>query len=396
MTYLCSFLAVATTNLVATALSDADASASASRLEEVFGTATRLALLCGIVSAALQMGLGRSVLARYTAARSAAVVGPAYTYVRVRALGAPAALLARVSTATCLASKDPQTPLLAVAASGALNLILDLILVSVFGLGIGGAAWATVVSEVACAAFVLRAVRAKLGLRRRASDETDLNGWKRRLLNGRSLLPARAEVAIYAAFARPLLVTLAGKIATYSALAHVATCVSVVGTAAHRVLMCVYWFTWPFAEVCSQVGQAFLPGMRSVRPLLRKLLSFGAAVGIACGCMAGGVLAWAPQLFTSDVAVSAAIQSLAPLVTACIATLALMCAMEGALLATRQLGFLSTFYAVNAVSMVAAFAVVERLGLGLHAAWGCMLVFQLVRLAAFGVRLRLGPGQVLN
>ena len=41
------------------------------------------------------------------------------------------------------------------------------------------------------------------------------------------------------------------------------------------------------------------------------------------------------------------------------------------------------------VAMVAAFQAVERIfGGGLKAAWGCMLAFQLGRLAAFGLRLR--------
>ena len=74
----------------------------------------------------------------------------------------------------------------------------------------------------------------------------------------------------------------------------------------------------------------------------------------------------------------------------CVACLAPMCVMEGALLATRQLSFLSAFYAFNAAAMVAAFAAVERLGLGLGAAWCCMLAFQGVRLATFGLRLRRG------
>ena len=76
------------------------------------------------------------------------------------------------------------------------------------------------------------------------------------------------------------MLTTAGKIATYSSLAHVATTVSVAGTAAHRVLMCVYWFMWPFAETWSQVAHAFLPGSAHARFLVRKLLTCGAAVGL--------------------------------------------------------------------------------------------------------------------
>ena len=178
MSYLFSFLSVATTNLVATALSDSAGADSVSgggnshELARIFGSAVRLAVLCGLISALLQATFGRAVLARYTAARSAALVSPAYTYVRIRALGAPAALLVRVGTATCLALKDPLSPLLAVAMGGALNLALDVLLVSKLGRGIGGAAWATVASEAVCAVLVLRAVVFKLAPRAQLGSET--------------------------------------------------------------------------------------------------------------------------------------------------------------------------------------------------------------------------------
>ena len=208
MSYLCSFLGVATTNLVATEFAapqegtaDADGTAEqkgggGSRrdaLAQIFGSGARLAALCGVVSALLQLSFGRAVLCLYTDARSAALVAPAFEYVRIRALGAPAALLARVGTAACLALKDPLTPLLAVAASGLLNLALDVLLVSVLGFGIGGAAWATLVSEAACAAIVLRAVRLKLALAAVPQQETmQASKLPARL---RSLLPPRAAVA---------------------------------------------------------------------------------------------------------------------------------------------------------------------------------------------------------
>lgn len=53
------------------------------------------------------------------------------------------------------------------------------------------------------------------------------------------------------------------------------------------------------------------------------------------------------------------------------------------LLAMRRLAFLSRFYTVNA--LVTAFKVVEHLGLGLHAAWSCMLAFSVVRVCVFGL-----------
>ena len=58
------------------------------------------------------------------------------------------------------------------------------------------------------------------------------------------------------------------------------------------------------------------------------------------------------------------------------------------LLAMRRLAFLSRFYTVNAIALVTAFKVVEHLGLGLHAAWSCMLAFSVVgilRVCVFGL-----------
>ena len=217
LAYFCSFLSVATTNMIATARAENGDPAP------IFGTAVRLAVLCGLASACAQIAGGRWVLTRYTAAESAAVVQPAYEYVRARACGAPFALLIKVSIASRLAAKDAATPLVAVAGAGVLNLAGDLLCVPAFG--VAGAAWATVASEAACACFLLRRSRLPGGAARR-------------------LLPSRADVARFAVFAKPLLVTLAGKIATYSSLAHVATAAGVASTAAHRVLMCVYWFFW--------------------------------------------------------------------------------------------------------------------------------------------------------
>ncbi len=152
--------------------------------------------------------------------------------------------------------------------------------------------------------------------------------------------------------------------------------------------MGLYWAFWPFAEVGSQIGQAFLPGARQKWPLTRRLLRVGVSVGAGSALAATAALYSSGALFTADAAVVQRLRGLAPLAAACVACLAPMCACEGAVLADRDLGFLSTFYAINAAAMVTAFSVIERVGLGIGAAWTCMLAFQLARLGAFGLRLR--------
>ena len=149
-------------------------------------------------------------------------MAPAFAYARVRAVGAPFALLCKVSTACCLASKDAITPLLALLAGGVINLGLDILLVCGLGQGVAGAAAATVVSEALVAAALLTSARRRLPTISKVA---------------RRLLPSRGEVKTFARYARPLVVTLLGKIAAYSTLAHVATADSVEATAAHRTRM---------------------------------------------------------------------------------------------------------------------------------------------------------------
>ena len=197
--YLFSFLSVATTNLIATALADDE------DVSSLFASAVRLAVVCGVASASAQLLFGRQLLARYTAKQSAAIVGPAFAYARVRAVGAPFALLCKVSTAACLASKDAITPLLALLAGGVINLGLDIILVCGLGCGVAGAAAATVVSEALVAAALLTSARRRLPTISKAAQR---------------LLPSKGEVKTFARYARPLVVTLLGKIAAYSTLAH--------------------------------------------------------------------------------------------------------------------------------------------------------------------------------
>ena len=387
--YLFSFLSVATTNLVATQLAANETSA----VNETLATGTRLALLCGGASAAFQCALGRPLLSRYTAARSAALVPSAYAYVRVRALGAPAALLSRVCIATCLATKDSLAPLGVICLSGGVNLLLTLALVP--SMGIGGAALATDVAEAVGAAAIVVVVKRKLRQLISPSREYLRTSCVRFEAWVRAQLAPWARARVFVAYARPLLLVLLGKIATYSMLAHVATTAGVALTAAHRILMSVYWFAWPFAEVLSQVAQVYLPGRttRSSTPLRRTLRRAGVATGAASAAASAALLVLAPTAFTTDAAVAHAIRALVPLHAACIAQLGLMCSMEGTLLARRELAFLSQFYTLNAVAMVSAFAAIERLGLKLRAAWGAMLVFQLARLFAFALRLRRTSGE---
>ena len=64
-------------------------------------------------------------------------------------------VVASVAQAVLVGMKDTKAPMLAVAVAACLNLGGDFLLVSRMGLGLAGAAWATVASQVCAAALLL-------------------------------------------------------------------------------------------------------------------------------------------------------------------------------------------------------------------------------------------------
>ncbi|XP_020996319.1 protein DETOXIFICATION 44, chloroplastic isoform X2 [Arachis duranensis] len=81
--------------------------------------------------------------------------GPAENFLMLRAFAAPAIVIALAAQGTFRGFKDTKTPLYAVGAGNVLNAILDPILIFFFGLGISGAAVATVISEYLIAFILL-------------------------------------------------------------------------------------------------------------------------------------------------------------------------------------------------------------------------------------------------
>ena len=148
--YLFSFLSVATTNLIATALAeDKD-------VAPLFSSAVRLALLCGVASASAQAPLRQSSSSHDTRQSAGESWGRRFVYDARARSWAPFALLCKVSTAFCLASKDASLRSWPCSRARVINLGLDILLVCGLGRGVAGAAAATVVSEALVAAALSR------------------------------------------------------------------------------------------------------------------------------------------------------------------------------------------------------------------------------------------------
>jgi len=85
------------------------------------------------------------------------VVAPAVDYLRIRALAAPVVLCIIVSQSGLLAQKKSVRPAIAILAAAVVNVTLDIVLIKWGGMGIRGAAIATVISQYLCFAALLPA-----------------------------------------------------------------------------------------------------------------------------------------------------------------------------------------------------------------------------------------------
>ena len=356
-----TFLAVATTSLVARARARGDTARAQSALAE----ALVIASACGFALCTVLLLLAPQLIALYAGASATPdVLRPAVAYSTVRALGMPFALVTSVAQAACLAAKAPRLPLLTIAVAAVVNLLGDFVLCVVLPFGAAGAAWATVASQAFAAVVITSQLRVQAP------------GGQPSLLGAQRLSwPPRPEAVLrFARIGGPVCVLIAIKILLISVgITSAAARLSPTASAVHAVMMTLLVFSGTFGDGISQAAQSFLPAMLG-RPTAalsfsRLLLATASIIGLGnCAC-AGVLPVLAPGLFTTSAAVSEGMRNLAPVMCAALVLHCTSMATEGLLvrrvatlslcvagisdgcmlqLAGRDLRFLLISYARNA------------------------------------------------
>src|SRR5690606_28383036 len=154
-----NFLAYGTTPMVARAVGSGDR-VRAGRLAV---EALTLAVVAGAMATAVLQLLAVPIVRAMGA--TGELVAPAVEYLRIRALAGPAVLIITASNGIFRGWQDTRTPFLVALVVNAVNLVLDPILIFGVGLGLRGAAIATVVAQWTGAAAFLWLI---LGARREA------------------------------------------------------------------------------------------------------------------------------------------------------------------------------------------------------------------------------------
>jgi len=427
-----SFLYVATTNMVATSSrgggtegqqqdgkGTSENRSNSSINNDTTTTTTRvlgalrLSLFVGAaLGACLFLGAGpllRLLIGVDTShALDPAIFASALRYVRIRALGMPAAALIGTAQSACLGLQDARSPLQLILAASGVNLVLDVLLVghpNAWVGGAAGAAWATIVSQYVAIGLFFRYLGQSGG--GGTVDETDAPKplHTRGLLAGKLSLrnlfrrPDTKTTALFAPYVVPVTTTQVGRCSTYIAMGHVvSSSLGAVSMAANQIITAIFYTLIPIADSLSLTAQSFLPSVvaqtpsrersAALRGTTRNLLKVAGLLGV----LLAGIVACIPmgcRLFTTDAAVTALVRRIVPVLFVIFSLHGVFCGSEGILLAEKDLTFLGRMYAVY-------FTVVPYLMLRLKTAakkgssnvdltsvWNLFLAYQLVRITVW-------------
>lgn len=373
--YLFTFLAVATTNLLAGALADGDKTKS----QTVVSHALAIALGAGIVVMLLIEFGGKAMLAATVGADGPLLIPVALKYTNIRALGAPFVLMSMVAQASLLGAKDSVTPLVVTIAAAMINFILDVGLVSYGKCGIAGAAVATVIAEIVGTFVLLRALKRSQG--------------PRRLYPFIWLSSPFQDITKFFSFAGPVFFALFGKSLCYTSLGIAAQMMGTVPLAAHQVMLRCFFFFTTFGDSLSTTAQAFLPGFLvnnnrlAIGKVVRRLVLISVGVGGLNAALAGLIPSYFPGLFTTSTDIIREMHLIAPWLSASALAHACTMALEGILLAQRELSYLTASYAVNTMLVVGGLYSLRHIGGGIQGVWACLLFFQMSRCMVYAIRL---------
>ncbi|EEC72376.1 hypothetical protein OsI_05644 [Oryza sativa Indica Group] len=343
--YIFMFLSIATSNMVATSLAKKDEELAQHQVSMLLF----VALTCGLGMFLFTKLFGTQVLTVFTGSGNYDIISAANTYAQIRGFAWPAVLVGLVAQSASLGMKDSWGPLKALAAASVINGVGDLLLCSVCGYGIAGAAWATMVSQIV-AAFMMMQNLNKRGFR--AFSFT---------------IPSSSELLQIFEIAAPVFITMTSKVAFYALLTYSATSMGAITLAAHQARM-----------------------------LLKSLVMIGAITGTTVGAV-GTLVPWLfPSLFTNDFMVVQQMHKvLIPYFCALLVTPSVH-SLEGTLLAGRDLRFLSqSMGACFGIGTFLLMIIRNKFG-SLPGCWWILVLFQWGRFGSALQRLLSPTGMLYN
>jgi Na+-driven multidrug efflux pump len=335
MLYLFSFLSRATTGLVSRAYAATDGTNGDSAAARKAASAPfTVSLVCGVFLSIMYALFTQNLLAVLDVNPS--LRSSAASYIHWRGAIAWAALAQSVSLSVMMATRDAITPLKIIGLASLLNVIGDYLLcVWPLRTGCAGAAAATSAATLFSSAVMFRALKAKN-------------------LLPKIQWPTRKEMSGLLEFTGPLLAITLTRLAGFIAMQKSAMTLGVQPLAAYQLCINLLIFFLLFGEPLSQLSQTKLPALidaddgPAIVANLKSVLTLAAITALGVGGVAYGAIAWGSGVFSSDAGVKVLALKTAPSVFCAVSTAIFTVAVDGAMLASRDFGFmllcgLSTF-----------------------------------------------------
>jgi putative MATE family efflux protein len=370
LSWVFNFLVFGTTSTVARAVGAGDRVAAGRRVSHAGQVAIVLGVVVGLV-----LLLGAPLLVRAFGAVDE-LVDPAVTYLRVRAVGVPFLLLGFVGHGAFRGVSDTRTPLLVALVANVVNAALTFVLAFPLGLGLTGAAIATVVAEViAVLAFVVLLGRVDLPLAH----------------HGR---PGRVELTALVVVSRDLFLRTGGLLLGLLAITAAAARTGTTTAAGHQVLYQTFLLVSFLMDGFAIAGQA-LVGTALGAGRLEEARAYGRDLvrwGVGGGAVVAAVLLVGrdvlPRILTDDPAVLAALGGAWVLAAVGHVVNGPVFALDGVLMGAEDFAYLRTWTVVAAVVGGLAGQLVPTLGGGLVGLWVAVQLLMTVRLVSLVVRVR--------
>ena len=326
----------------------------------------------GVVVAGVAVLLAEPVVELFGA--SGDVLAQAVSYLQIRMLALPAMLVAMVGHGVYRGHQDTRTPLYVTIAMNVVNLVLDPILIFGLGMGIVGAAWATVIAQlIAATAFLVLMFgrdRSKLGLNGRIGDARGL------------------EVSTILVKGWPMMVRSMALLFALTATTVAAARIGIAEVAAHQIAFQL-WLFLAFVLDSLAVAAMAMIGMdlgrkdtAAARDLAHRMLALGLMMGAVLGLGLAIAEPFLAGLFSADVPVSEGLSSIVWIVVLLQPITALVYVWDGITIGASAFRFMAVTMVCGAAVTVLCLALIGDTLTGVWLSIGALSVSRLA--ASFG------------
>lgn len=301
---------------------------------------------------------------------------PSLVYLRIRALAAPAVLIVTAGHGIFRGYLDTRTPLVVTLGLNVVNLVLDPLLIFGFGMGIAGAAIATVIAQWTGALWFL-----DLLLRRRREALGITIAW-----------PRIAELVPFLRIGGALALRTFALIGTLTLATAIATRIGTVQVAAHQVATQIWLLLALVVDALAVAGQALVAKHRgaddpsAAREAANRLLGWGLRIGVLLAAIFLALAPVLPRVFTPEPEVIAMILLVYPFIVFMQPLNAVVFVWDGVFLGAEDFRFLAWQMVLSGLAAAGVLLLVLPMGWGLVGVWWGMVTLMAVRALTLGWR----------